>query len=69
MGVKEVTLIGGYCHHRALDFQARGLRERIVPSRPAPGEAFDCGLFDLIVEPIEGVSETEAPRELRTSGG
>jgi hypothetical protein len=40
-----------YCHHRALDLRAKGLRERLVPVRPAPGEPFDHGLFELIVEP------------------
>jgi radical SAM protein with 4Fe4S-binding SPASM domain len=41
-----------YCHHRALEHQARGLRERLVPVAPAPGRPFDHGLFELVVEPI-----------------
>jgi radical SAM protein with 4Fe4S-binding SPASM domain len=40
-----------YCHHRALELRSNGLRERIVPVQPAPGEPFDHGLFDLVVEP------------------
>lgn len=40
-----------YCHHRALEMQARGKRERIRPVRSAPGEPFDQGLFELIEEP------------------
>lgn len=40
-----------WCHHRALELQARGLRERIVPRTPAPGLPFDHGTFDLIEEP------------------
>lgn len=46
-----------YCHHRALEHEARGLRERLVLATPAPGEPFDHGLFDLVVEPIDGPPE------------
>lgn len=42
-----------YCHHRVLDFQARGLRERLVQRESAPGNAFDYGLWDLIVEELQ----------------
>jgi radical SAM protein with 4Fe4S-binding SPASM domain len=41
-----------YCHHRALDHHARGLRERVVQLAAAPGEPFDHGRFELIVEPV-----------------
>jgi radical SAM protein with 4Fe4S-binding SPASM domain len=40
-----------YCHHRALEHQRQGLRERVVPVQAAPGEPFDHGLFELVVEP------------------
>ena len=40
-----------YCHHRALERDRAGLRERLVLRVPAPGEPFDHGLFELIVEP------------------
>ncbi len=40
-----------YCHHRALELQSRGLRERIVPAEAAPGEPFDFGRFELVEEP------------------
>jgi radical SAM protein with 4Fe4S-binding SPASM domain len=40
-----------YCHHRALERDHAGLRERLVLRQPAPGEPFDHGTFDLIVEP------------------
>lgn len=40
-----------YCHHRALEMKDRGLRERLVRLDPAPGEPFDHGRFDLVVEP------------------
>jgi radical SAM protein with 4Fe4S-binding SPASM domain len=43
------------CHHRALEMQARGLRERLVRVAPAPGVPFDHGRFEIVVE--------EVPRE------
>lgn len=39
-----------YCHHRALDRQKAGLRERFVKVEDAPGKPFDHGKFELIVE-------------------
>lgn len=39
------------CHHRALELLARGERERIVQRARPPGEPFDHGTFDLVVEP------------------
>jgi radical SAM protein with 4Fe4S-binding SPASM domain len=41
-----------YCHHRALEMKARGLRERVQKVEAAPGQPFDQGLFELIVEPL-----------------
>ena len=43
-----------FCHHRALELQRHGKRERLVPKSPAPGVPFDHGLFDLIVEEWPG---------------
>ncbi len=40
------------CHHRALEFQRQGKRERLVPVAPAPGEPFDNGRFDILIEEI-----------------
>ncbi|MFO0562838.1 MAG: radical SAM protein [Polyangiales bacterium] len=52
-----------YCHFRARSFAARGLRERLVPVEPAPGEPFDNGRFELREEPIDDPDPTiEAPR-------
>ena len=42
-----------YCHHRALEFQRRGMRERLVPAKRAPGTPFDHGQFELVVEPLD----------------
>jgi radical SAM protein with 4Fe4S-binding SPASM domain len=41
-----------YCHHRALEMQKAGVRERVVRIAEAPGLPFDSGKFDLVVEPI-----------------
>lgn len=51
-----------YCHHRALDHARRGLRERLVPSRPAPGSPFDHGTFTLAVEPASAPTPPTARR-------
>jgi len=40
-----------YCHHRALEMQRAGLRERVVRVEEAPGLPFDHGRFDLVTEP------------------
>jgi nif11-class peptide radical SAM maturase 3 len=42
-----------YCHHRALELQKIGKRERVVPKLMAIGEPFDNGVFKLIVEPSD----------------
>jgi radical SAM protein with 4Fe4S-binding SPASM domain len=42
-----------YCHHRALEMNAAGKRERVVQIEKAPGVPFDHGLFELIEEPLE----------------
>jgi radical SAM protein with 4Fe4S-binding SPASM domain len=40
-----------YCHHRALELAALGLRERIVKVEAAPGTPFDFGRYELVQEP------------------
>ncbi len=40
------------CHHRALEMQRIGKRERLVQIERAPGVPFDQGRFELIVEDI-----------------
>ena len=40
-----------YCHHRALEHDKQGLRERLVLVERAPGAPFDHGRFEAIVEP------------------
>jgi radical SAM protein with 4Fe4S-binding SPASM domain len=41
-----------YCHHRALEMQREGKRERVVKVEDAPGMPFDHGKFEVIVEDI-----------------
>jgi radical SAM protein with 4Fe4S-binding SPASM domain len=52
-----------YCHHRALEHARRGQRERVVPRSAAPGEAFDYGLWELVVEPLCATDATAEPEE------
>ena len=41
-----------YCHHRVLELKKKGLKERVVRVKAAPGTPFDQGLFELIEEPL-----------------
>ena len=52
-----------YCHHRALELDARGLRERIVKREQAPGDPFDYGRFELVVEPRDSADDGAKPRK------
>jgi radical SAM protein with 4Fe4S-binding SPASM domain len=49
------------CHHRALEMQRNGLRERLVRVGPAPGEPFDHAMFEIIVESHIGGDSNEPP--------
>jgi len=40
------------CHHRALELERAGKRERLVQIAPAPGEPFDMGRFELVLEDL-----------------
>jgi radical SAM protein with 4Fe4S-binding SPASM domain len=51
-----------YCSYRAGDFHRRGLRERLVPSRPAEGRPFDNGTFAIVVEPFDAPDPRPAAR-------
>ena len=39
-----------YCHHRTLEMAREGKRERVVRVAEAPGQPFDHGLFEIVVE-------------------
>ncbi len=40
-----------WCHHRAIEMAREGKRERVVRVAEAPGEPFDYGMFEIVVEP------------------
>ena len=50
-----------FCHHRALEMQRAGKRERIVQVRVAPGDPFDHGEFAIVEEHL--FSESGSPGE------
>lgn len=43
-----------WCYHRATQLKRLGLRERLVPVERAPGEPYDYGRSELVLEPWEG---------------
>jgi radical SAM protein with 4Fe4S-binding SPASM domain len=45
-----------YCHHRALELERVGRRERLVRRTKPPGRSFDVAVWDLIEEPCSGES-------------
>ena len=54
------------CHHRALEMDRLGLRERLVQIAPAPGEPFDHGRFEIVVEEA---AAPHARRAIAPNGG
>jgi Y-X(10)_GDL-associated radical SAM protein len=52
-----------FCHHRALELAAHGLRERIVQVEAPPGVPFDHGKFELVLETVD--DRAAASREVR----
>ena len=52
-----------YCHHRALEYKSQGLRERLVQVKPPPGEPFDHGIFEIVVEPYRDEGVARVPIE------
>jgi len=51
-----------FCHHRALELEKQGKRERVVQVRAAPGEPFDNGVFEIVVEELPGKNRTNMAR-------
>jgi radical SAM protein with 4Fe4S-binding SPASM domain len=49
-----------YCHHRALELSRTGKRERVVLQEPAPGQPFDHGLWDLVLEDDPAYADRES---------
>ncbi|HSP78044.1 MAG TPA: radical SAM protein [Myxococcaceae bacterium] len=61
-----------YGHYRARTLAKQGLRERLVRKRPAPGQPFDNGLFEILSEPLDAADpRPPTPRELlkKQTGG
>ncbi len=52
-----------YCHHRALQLESRGLRERVVKKRDAPDTPFAIGEFALILEAVPGREDVVPPAD------
>ncbi len=52
-----------YCHHRALELEKQGLRERLVPVAAPPGVPFDHGRFRIVTEPLETPAVVPALQE------
>ncbi len=50
-----------YCHHRALEMERAGKRERVALVEAAPGQPFDFGRFEIV---LEDVPATATPRVL-----
>ncbi|MCW5806167.1 MAG: radical SAM protein [Deltaproteobacteria bacterium] len=51
------------CHYRARTLAKRGQRERLVPAAPADGAPFDCGTFEVVVEPLDAPEAPPPPPE------
>jgi radical SAM protein with 4Fe4S-binding SPASM domain len=58
-----------FCHHRALELLREGKRERIVRTQPAPGEPFDFGKFDIVLEDWPADELERAKEVVRTGQG
>ena len=58
-----------YCHHRVLELQKEGLRERIVKVEDAPGTPFDHGKFEVIEEPFDAPLPAPAASTMRPPRG
>jgi radical SAM protein with 4Fe4S-binding SPASM domain len=52
-----------FCHHRALEMDRQGKRERVVPVSAAPGEPFDHGTFEIVVESSDATEPYPATME------
>ncbi len=58
-----------YCIHRALEHEKQGLRERLVKTEAAPGEPFDVGRFEVVLEPDEASDSTPSLVDVLSEGG
>lgn len=52
-----------WCYHRATTLKRMGLRERLVKVEDAPGQPYDFGRLELVVEPwVDEEAETRAAK-------
>jgi hypothetical protein len=58
-----------YCHHRALELLREGKRERVRRVSPAPGEPFDHGIYEIVVEDWPADELAGAHRLVETGEG
>lgn len=42
-----------YCHHRAIELERTGFRERVELAEGAPGSPFDHGVWRIVLEPAD----------------
>jgi radical SAM protein with 4Fe4S-binding SPASM domain len=47
-----------FCHHRALEMRAQGKRERVVRREAAPGQPFDHGVFEIVLEELSSLEKS-----------
>ena len=57
-----------YCHHRALELQKQGLRERVSQVAGAPGRSFDHGRFEVVLESFDGKAVAAQDRKRKVYG-
>jgi radical SAM protein with 4Fe4S-binding SPASM domain len=50
-----------YCIHRAIEHQKEGKRERVEKRSAAPGQPFDHGIFEIVLEDIPEGASAELP--------
>jgi radical SAM protein with 4Fe4S-binding SPASM domain len=58
-----------FCHHRTLEFLRQGKRERLKLIQPAPGEPFDYGIHELVIEDWPADELERAQHVARTGEG
>ncbi|MBC8753892.1 radical SAM protein [Kordia sp. YSTF-M3] len=56
-----------FCHHRAIELNKKGHKERIRKIKEAEGTSFDYGLYEVVVEDFNGnIIEIQTPTSTET---
>jgi radical SAM protein with 4Fe4S-binding SPASM domain len=50
-----------FCHHRAIEMARAGKRERVERVEQAPGDPFDHGIFEIVLEDLPSPSTSNPP--------